>query len=226
MNTTLRRLDLDDASLTENTRASYPLSHYPTLCRPRWVAIAQCIFLTAGCLWVMPPIAKLTEEQAMYHFISGYTAKVAGTERGVKEPSAHSVPVSAPLHGSPSFVYAQVARKKIKDHKANCWLVNTGWTGGPYGRVRMKIEFTRALLRAALDGSLEKVPMRTEPVFGFLVPSKCRECLQRSSIREAPGPVRRTMMHRQKLAVLFKANFGAVQGSVVQGRAGSRTSIG
>ena len=176
MNTSLRRLDLEDASLTENTRASYPLTHLPnvvpsgTAGHPRNV-----IFLTADAFGVLPPIARLTEDQAMYHFISGYTAKVAGTEKGVKEPGAtFSACFGAPFMMRHPFVYAQLLAKKVKEHKANCWLVNTGWSGGPYGvGSRMKIEYTRALLQAALRGSLEGVPMTTEPVFGFLVPSEC-----------------------------------------------------
>jgi phosphoenolpyruvate carboxykinase (ATP) len=161
MNTTLRRLDLDDASLTENTRASYPLAHLPNIV-PSGMAghPRNVIFLTADAFGVLPPIARLTEDQAMYHFISGYTAKVAGTEKGVKEPSAtFSACFGAPFMVRHPFVYAELLARKIKEHRANCWLVNTGWTGGPYGEgSRMKIEFTRALLRAALDGSLDQAP--------------------------------------------------------------------
>jgi phosphoenolpyruvate carboxykinase (ATP) len=211
MNTTVRRLDLDDASLTENTRASYPLTHLPNIVRSGMAGHPRnVIFLTADAFGVLPPIARLTEDQAMYHFISGYTAKVAGTEKGVKEPSAtFSACFGAPFMVRHPFVYAQLLARKIKDHKANCWLVNTGWTGGPYGvGSRMKIEFTRALLRAALDGSLEQVAMKPDPVFGFLVPSECpgvpAEILDpRSTWSRAPD----YDAQAKKLAALFRENF-------------------
>ena len=211
MNTTLRRLDLDDASLTENTRASYPLSHVPNIV-PSGMAghPRNVIFLTADAFGVLPPMARLTEDQAMYHFISGYTAKVAGTEKGVKEPSAtFSACFGAPFMVRHPFVYAQLLAKKIKEHRANCWLVNTGWTGGPYGKgSRMKIEYTRALLRAALNGSLEKAPMKSEPVFGLLVPSECPGVP--SEILDPRGTWSRATDYdaqAKKLAVLFRENF-------------------
>ena len=146
----------------------------------------------------------------MYHFISGYTAKLAGTEKGVKEPSAtFSACFGAPFMVRHPSVYAQMLAKKIKDHKVRCWLVNTGWTGGPYGvGSRMKIELTRTLLNAALAGALEKVPMRPDPIFGVLVPM------------ESPGvpsemlDTRRTWSdsgqydaQARRLAVLFQENF-------------------
>jgi phosphoenolpyruvate carboxykinase (ATP) len=211
MNTTLRRLDLDDASLTENTRASYPLTHVPNIV-PSGMAghPRNVIFLTADAFGVMPPIARLTEDQAMYHFISGYTAKVAGTEKGVKEPSAtFSACFGAPFMVRHPFVYAQLLARKIKEHKANCWLVNTGWSGGPYGKgSRMKIEFTRALLKAAMDGALDKVPMKPEPVFGFHVPSQCpgvpAEILDPRGTWSIPSDYD---AQAKKLAVLFTENF-------------------
>jgi phosphoenolpyruvate carboxykinase (ATP) len=168
------------------------------------------IFLTADAFGVIPPIARLTEDQAMYHFISGYTAKVAGTEKGVKEPSAtFSACFGAPFMVRHPFVYAQLLARKIKDHKASCWLVNTGWTGGPYGKgSRMKIEYTRALLRAALSGSLEKTAMKTEPVFGLAVPSQCpgvpAEILDPRGTWSSPSDYD---AQAKKLAVLFKENF-------------------
>jgi len=211
MNTILRRMDLDDASLTENTRASYPLAHLPNVV-PSGMAghPRNVIFLTADAFGVLPPIARLTEDQAMYHFISGYTAKVAGTEKGVKEPSAtFSACFGAPFMVRHPFVYAQLLAKRIKEHRANCWLVNTGWSGGPYGvGSRMKIEYTRALLRAALDGSLEKVTMKPEPVFGFLVPSECPGVS--SEILDPRGTWSRASDYdaqARKLAVLFQENF-------------------
>ena len=146
----------------------------------------------------------------MYHFISGYTAKVAGTEKGVKEPTAtFSACFGAPFMVRHPFVYAQLLAKKIKEHKANCWLVNTGWTGGPYGvGSRMSIEFTRALLRAALDGSLRKAAVRSDPIFGFLVPAECpgvpAEILDpRGTWSSSSGYDE----HARKLAELFQKNF-------------------
>jgi phosphoenolpyruvate carboxykinase (ATP) len=168
------------------------------------------IFLTADAFGVLPPISRLTEDQAMYHFISGYTAKVAGTEKGVKEPTAtFSACFGAPFMVRHPFVYAQLLAKKIKERKANCWLVNTGWTGGPYGvGSRMNIEFTRALLRAALDGSLEKVAMRPEPVFGFLVPAECpgvpAKVLDPRGTWSCPSDYDE---QAKKLAELFQKNF-------------------
>lgn len=208
---TTRRIDLNDTGLTENTRASYPLKHLPKIVssgmsgHPR-----NIIMLTADAFGVLPPIAKLTPDQAMYHFISGYTAKVAGTEKGVTEPTAtFSSCFGAPFMMRHPSVYAQLLADKIDKHCAECWLVNTGWTSGPYGvGYRMKIEHTRLLLNAALNGSLGKVKMYTDPVFGFQVPS------------EAPGVPPEILNPRKtwanpsdydtqarKLAVLFHENF-------------------
>jgi phosphoenolpyruvate carboxykinase (ATP) len=175
LNPASRRLDLDDATLTENTRASYPISHIPnsllsgTAGHPRNV-----VMLTCDAFGVLPPIAKLTPEQAMYHFISGYTAKVAGTEKGVTEPSAtFSACFGAPFMVRHPSVYAQLLAEKLERHHVNCWLVNTGWTGGPYGvGERMRIEHTRALVNQALVGTLAHVQMTTDPIFGFQVPTK------------------------------------------------------
>src|SRR5215213_181272 len=170
------RLDLDDAALTENTRAAYPISHIPNALRhgvaghPRTI-----VMLTADAFGVMPPIAKLTPEQAMYHFLSGYTAKVAGTESGVTEPSAtFSTCFGAPFMALPPTVYANLLGDRIARHGADVWLVNTGWTAGPYGTGhRMPMAQTRALLTAALSGELRDAPMRADPTFGFAVPTAC-----------------------------------------------------
>jgi phosphoenolpyruvate carboxykinase (ATP) len=170
------RLDLDDDSLTENTRAAYPISHIPNATRtgmgghPRTI-----IMLTADAFGVMPPIAKLTPEQAMYHFLSGYTAKVAGTERGVTEPTAtFSTCFGAPFMALSPIVYANLLGDRVARHGAGVWLVNTGWTGGPYGvGHRMPIAQTRAMIAAALGGDLASEPMRTDPAFGFAVPTRC-----------------------------------------------------
>jgi phosphoenolpyruvate carboxykinase (ATP) len=130
------------------------------------------IMLTADAFGVMPPVARLSTEQAMYHFISGYTAKVAGTEKGITEPVAtFSACFGAPFMMRHPSVYAQLLEKKIQTHNATCWLVNTGWTGGPYGiGRRMDIQYTRILLNAALDGVLNDVEMYADPIFGFQVP--------------------------------------------------------
>jgi len=175
MNPATRLIDLDDASFTENTRASYPITHIPNIApkgqagHPRTV-----IMLTADAFGVLPPIARLTPEQAMYHFISGYTAKVAGTEAGVTEPTAtFSACFGAPFMVRHPSVYADLLARKLRKHKAGCWLVNTGWTGGPYGTgKRMKIEVTRALLNAALEGRLDNVSMTPDPFFRFGVPNE------------------------------------------------------
>ncbi|MGB2986590.1 MAG: phosphoenolpyruvate carboxykinase [Phycisphaerae bacterium] len=173
MDPAIRSVDLDDARFTENTRASYPLTHIPNIV-PSGMAghPRNVVMLTADAFGVLPPIAKLTLEQAMYHFISGYTAKVAGTEAGITEPSAtFSACFGAPFMVRHPSAYAELLANKLTKHKTNCWLVNTGWTGGPHGvGSRMSIKVTRALLNAALDGSLADVKMDVDRHFGFLVP--------------------------------------------------------
>ena len=170
-------LDLDDASLTENTRASYPLNFIPNAL-PSGAAghPENVVMLTADAFGVLPPISKLTPEQAMYHFLSGYTAKVAGTEQGLgPEPEAtFSTCFGAPFMPRHPSVYAKLLGERIARHDTACWLVNTGWSGGAYGvGSRMKIEYTRALLRAALDGSLAGVEVALDPGFGLYVPQAC-----------------------------------------------------
>ncbi|PZF76486.1 phosphoenolpyruvate carboxykinase (ATP) [Aestuariivirga litoralis] len=168
-----RKLDLHDGSLTENTRSAYPLSAIPNASRTGTAPIPKTIvMLTADAFGVLPPIAKLTPAQAMYHFLSGYTAKVAGTERGVTEPQAtFSTCFGAPFIPRDPGVYGELLRDLIAKHDVSCWLVNTGWTGGAYGEGhRMPIKATRALLNAALEGRLDNVPMRTDANFGFAVP--------------------------------------------------------
>jgi phosphoenolpyruvate carboxykinase (ATP) len=173
MDPVTRELDLDDATVTENTRAAYPLSYIGNADSSGLAEIPKnIIMLTADAFGVLPPIAKLTPDQAMYHFLSGYTAKVAGTERGVTEPQAtFSACFGAPFIPRHPGVYGDLLRQLIDKHQVSCWLVNTGWTGGAYGTGhRMPIAATRALLNAALDGSLHSVAMRTDPYFGFRVP--------------------------------------------------------
>ncbi len=168
-----RTLDLDDASLTENTRGAYPLDYIPNASLTGRASHPQnIIMLTADAFGVLPPIAKLTPSQAMYHFLSGYTAKVAGTEKGVKEPQAtFSTCFGAPFMPRHPSEYGNLLRDLIAEHNVGCWLVNTGWTGGPYGEgERMPIKATRALLAAALDGTLGNADMRLDTNFGFEVP--------------------------------------------------------
>lgn len=171
-----RKLDLDDDTFTENTRAAYPLTHLPNIVESGMADHPKnIIMLTADAFGTIPPIAKLTAEQAMYHFISGYTAKVAGTEKGVTEPKAtFSTCFGAPFMTLHPSVYAKLLGQKIKEHKVKCWLVNTGWTGGPFGvGSRMKIIYTRAMLTAALEGKLDNVEYFTDPFFNLKVPVVC-----------------------------------------------------
>lgn len=171
-----RKPDFDDGSLTENGRCAYPLHYIPNASETSQAPNPKnIIMLTADAFGVMPPIARLTPSQAMYHFLSGYTAKVAGTEKGMgNEPQAtFSTCFGAPFMPRHPSVYGNLLRDKIDRHGTTCWLVNTGWTGGAYGEgSRMPIKATRALLAAALDGSLNDAPMRTDPFFGFEVPTK------------------------------------------------------
>jgi phosphoenolpyruvate carboxykinase (ATP) len=171
-----RVLDLDDARYTENTRASYPLDFIPNASDSGIGGIPDnVVMLTADAFGVLPPISKLTPEQAMYHFLSGYTARVAGTEKGVTEPQAtFSTCFGAPFMPRHPSVYAKLLGEKLAKHGANCWLVNTGWSGGAYGTgQRMSIAHTRNLVRAALDGTLGGVGMTPDPNFGLLVPDAC-----------------------------------------------------
>ncbi len=167
-----RALDVDSDAKTENTRAAYPLEYIPNVVpgsqggHPRTI-----VMLTADAFGVLPPIAKLSREQAMYHFLSGYTAKVAGTERGVTEPQAtFSTCFGAPFMVHHPTVYSKLLGKKIDEHDVECWLVNTGWTGGPYGiGKRMSIAHTRAMVNAAIEGRIPH-DFETEPFFGLRVP--------------------------------------------------------
>ena len=171
-----RRVDFDDASLTENTRAAYPIgyvaNHVP---EGRAGHPENIFFLTADAFGVLPPIARLTPHQAMYYFLSGYTSKLAGTETGVTEPQAtFSACFGAPFLPLPPTRYAELLREKIEKHNVRVWLVNTGWTGGPYGEGnRIKLAYTRAMVRAALRGELDDVPLREDPLFGLRVPTHC-----------------------------------------------------
>jgi phosphoenolpyruvate carboxykinase (ATP) len=168
-----RELDLDDNSLAENTRGAYPIDFIPNSSEKNLGPVPKnIIMLTADAFGVLPPIARLTPEQAMYHFLSGYTAKVAGTEIGVTEPEAtFSTCFGAPFMPRHPSVYGNLLKERIAKGGVTCWLVNTGWTGGKYGvGSRMPIKVTRALLNAALDGSLNAVEFRVDENFGFEVP--------------------------------------------------------
>ncbi|NML04969.1 phosphoenolpyruvate carboxykinase [Sphingomonas sp. G-3-2-10] len=170
-----RELDFNDNTLAENSRGSYPIDFIPNTSENNLGPVPQnIIFLTADAYGVLPPIAKLTPEQAMYHFLSGYTARVAGTEIGVTEPSAtFSTCFGAPFMPRHPSVYGNLLKERIAKGGVKCWLVNTGWSGGKAtkpGIKRMPIKVTRALLNAALDGSLNSAEFRKDPNFGFMVP--------------------------------------------------------
>ena len=171
--------DFDDGSLAENARSSYPLDYIPNISETGMAGHPEnIIMLTADAFGVLPPISKLTPEQAMYHFLSGYTAKVAGTERGMTSgaEATFSTCFGAPFLPRHPTVYAKLLGEKIARHGANCWLVNTGWSGGGYGvGERMKIAHTRAMVRAALDGKLAGIATESDPNFGLKVPETCPE---------------------------------------------------
>ena len=213
-----RAVNFDADSITENTRACYAIDAIPNhLASGAGSHPKNIVFLAADAFGVMPPIARLTADQAMYHFLSGYTAKVAGTERGVTEPSAtFSACFGAPFLPLHPGVYAKMLGERIAKHNVNVWLVNTGWTGGPYGvGSRMKLSYTRAMLRAALSGDLEKAKFSPDPVFGFQVPKK---------VPDVPADVlspRSTWTDHQaydaqaaRLAAMFRENFELYRGEV------------
>ena len=208
-------VDYFDASITQNTRGAYPIEYIPNAKIP---CVAQhpsdVIFLTCDAFGVLPPVCKLTPEQAMYHFISGYTAKVAGTEMGITEPQA----TFSPCFGGPSLVWhpakhAELLAEKMQQHKTAVWLVNTGWSGGAYGTgQRMKLAYTRALIDAIPSGELAKAPTQVDPTFGFEVISKCpgvpEEILLPRKTWPNPADYDKTA---KKLAGLFRENFKAYE---------------
>jgi phosphoenolpyruvate carboxykinase (ATP) len=212
-------LDLDDASLTENTRSCYPLEFIPNTVaggvagKPRNV-----VMLTADAFGVLPPISKLTPAQAMYHFLSGYTARVAGTEKGLgKEPQAtFSTCFGAPFLPRHPEVYGKMLAERIATDGADCWLVNTGWTGGAYGTgKRMSIHHTRALLRAALDGSLAKVEFVKDPFFGLMMPKSVPHIpAEVLNPRESWADKAAYDATAAKLVGLFEKNFETFAGAV------------
>ncbi|MBV8819880.1 MAG: phosphoenolpyruvate carboxykinase (ATP), partial [Acidobacteriaceae bacterium] len=168
--------DYDDQSRTENTRCAYPVEYIDNAVIPGIGGHPKnVVFLTADAFGVLPPISKLTPEQAMYHFLSGYTAKLAGTETDVKEPQPNfSTCFGSPFMPLPPKVYAQMLGERLKQHNAQCWLVNTGWTGGAYGvGKRMNLPYTRAMVNALVEGKLDKVKFVKEQAFGLSIPESC-----------------------------------------------------
>jgi phosphoenolpyruvate carboxykinase (ATP) len=166
--------DYDDNTLTENTRVAYPLDYIPGAVIPSVGGNPKVIvFLTADALGVLPPVSRLTKEGAMYHFMSGYTSKLAGTERGIKEPkSVFSECFGAPFMPRPASVYAKLLGEKINQHNTVVYLVNTGWSGGPYGiGKRIKIKYSRAMITAALSGKLDSVKYRHDDIFNLDIPT-------------------------------------------------------
>ncbi|MFN2421029.1 MAG: phosphoenolpyruvate carboxykinase (ATP) [Gemmatimonadota bacterium] len=171
-----REVDYDDASITENTRAAYPVDFIPGAVIPGVGGHPRnVLFLTADAFGVLPPISRLTREQAMYHFISGYTSKLAGTEKGVTEPkTTFSACFGAPFLPLHPTRYAEMLGERMESHGVDVWLVNTGWTGGPYGEgKRMNLPHTRAMISAALAGGLREARFTPHPVFGVEVPDRC-----------------------------------------------------
>lgn len=206
-----RRLDLDDASLTENTRGAYHLSAIPNASATGMGGHPDnVIFLTCDAFGVLPPLAKLTPAQAMYHFIAGYTARVAGTEKGVNEPA----PVFSACYGAPFLPlhpqrYAALLGEKLARHQSRVWLINTGWSGGPYGEgERVPIPYTRAMVNAVLDGKLDDVPTSPDPIFGLHIPASCpgvpAEILDPRRTWRNPNAYDE---QARRLAIMFNNNF-------------------
>jgi phosphoenolpyruvate carboxykinase (ATP) len=221
IDTTSRRVDLDNDLLTENTRAAYPITHIPNCVRSGMAGHPNhIIFLTADAFGVMPPISKLTPEQTMYHFLAGYTAKVAGTEKGVVEPQAtFSTCFGAPFMALHPTVYARLLGEKIEKHQVQCWLVNTGWTGGPYGvGHRMKIGYTRAMVNAALSGDLDSASFEPDPIFGVYVPAACCD-VPADVLKPRNNWEDKAAFDQQarKLAQMFAGNFRPFEDMVDEG---------
>ena len=209
------RVDLDDDAKTENTRAAYKLERIENALRTKPAGHpSSIVMLTADAFGVLPPLARLDRDQAMYWFLSGFTAKLAGTEIGVKEPQpTFSACFGAPFLPQPPAVYARLLGEKLDSHRVRVWLVNTGWTGGPYGEgSRMPIEATRALLHAALGGRLDAAEYRVDEVFGFEVPLRVpgvddRLLDPRSTWRDPAAYDRRA----RELARMFRDNFASLE---------------
>ena len=208
-----RLVDLDDESITENTRASYPLDFIANAVPEKKAGHPRnIILLTCDASGVMPPIARLSPDQALYQFISGYTSKIAGTEVGLgKEPEiTFSACFGGPFMVHHPYKYAELLKRKIERYGAQCWLVNTGWVGGPYGvGKRISIRHTRALLNAALTGKLNEVTYKQDPVFGFEVPEHCPDVPDEVLEPSSSWPDRKEYDRRyHDLAMRFRQNFG------------------
>ena len=221
INPATREIDLDDPALAENSRASYPIDFIPNASADNLGPVpSNVIMLTADAFGILPPISKLTPEQAMYHFLSGYTARVAGTEIGVTEPDAtFSTCFGAPFMPRHPSVYGNLLKERIAKGGVDCWLVNTGWTGGIYGTgSRMPIRVTRALLNAALDGSLHGAKFRTDPNFGFQVPVAVAGVdAQILNPRETWGDKEAYDVKAKALVAMFVANFAQFEDHVDAG---------
>ncbi len=204
-------VDFTNTSITQNTRVSYPIYHIDNIQVPSIGENPKNIFfLTADAFGVLPPISKLTPGQAAYHFISGYTAKVAGTEEGINEPTPNfSACFGAPFMPLHPTKYAEMLSRKMKEAGVNVWLVNTGWTGGPYGvGSRMKLKFTRAMISAALNGELDNVVYEKHPVFGLNVPQECPNVpSQVLNPKETWSNEKAYDIQAKELATSFKENF-------------------
>jgi phosphoenolpyruvate carboxykinase (ATP) len=213
-----RAIHWDDDSITENTRATYPLNHIPGAVEMGEGGMPRNVFfLACDAYGVLPPISRLTPEMAGYHFLSGFTAKVAGTEEGVEEPEpTFSACFGAPFMPRDPVMYAEMLAERLRGGPAHCWLINTGWSGGPYGKgKRMRISLTRNLLKAALEGALDDVPTVPHPVFGVLVPERCptvpARLLDPRSTWAGAGDYDATAA---RLARLFRENFERFTGRV------------
>lgn len=208
---TTRELDYDSSKYTENTRAAYPIDFIPNALIPSMAGHPKAIiFLTADAFGVLPPISKLTKEQAMFHFLSGYTSKLAGTERGITEPQAtFSACFGAPFLPSSPRLYAEMLGKKMEEHDTDVYLVNTGWTGGPYGvGKRMHLPYTRAMITAALNGQLKNVEYVQDPVFGLHIPTEVPNVPSEVLFpRNTWADGKAYDAKAQELAKLFLANF-------------------
>ncbi len=216
-----RLIDLEDESITENTRASYPLEFIANSVPDKKAGHPKnIILLTCDASGVMPPIARLSPDQALYQFISGYTSKIAGTEVGLgKEPEiTFSACFGGPFMVHHPYKYAELLKRKIERYGSQCWLVNTGWVGGPYGvGKRISIRHTRALLNAALTGKLDHVSYTSDPIFGFEVPDRCPEVPDEVLMPASSWSDRKEYDRRYKdLAMRFKQNFGKFEDQTPQ----------
>jgi phosphoenolpyruvate carboxykinase (ATP) len=218
INEETRQPDYDNDSITENSRAAYPIDYIPNAMIPSTAGHPKSIiFLTADAFGVLPPIAKLTKEQAMYHFLSGYTSKLAGTERGVTEPEAtFSTCFGAPFLPLSPLVYAKLLGDKLAKHNTNVFLINTGWSGGPYGvGKRMKISYTRAMVTAAVEGKLDHVQWELDPIFNVYIPTECPDVpTEVLNPKNTWADKAAYDLQARQLAQLFTKNFNKFKGDI------------